>query len=331
VVLQDWIDCKSQAIVATNALGLGFDMPNVRLVLHAEPPFDLVSYGQESGRAGRDGKPSEAIVLMSADRIPSKFKTTDERLLWEYMTSVECRRVKIDQYFDGNLATVSCLEDQEACDNCRYSYQIREEELFEQNQQAEVEVEAEVEEEDDMVMTAVAADLQEYQEQQEQRQDQQNRYRQSRMAAAVKVFDLEQTLFQLRGRCLYCHYYGMEDEHEFSGCREGQEDYNILLKVKRTIRYARYAACWGCGCPQWICKEFLSGGSRQCEYLDIVLAGAVVGLLDGREDGGFEVICKIAEQRFACGEEAVKWFGRMCGISGKQACNAVLIFLELYG
>ena len=98
----------------------------------------------------------------------------------------------------------------------------------------------------------------------------------------------------------------MEDEHEFSRCGEGQEDYNILLKVKRAIRYARYAACWGCGCPQWICKEFLSGGSRQCEYLDIVLAGAVVGLLDGREDGGFEVICKIAEQRFACGEEAVK-------------------------
>src|SRR5947207_12761424 len=126
------------------------------------------------------------------------------------MTSVECRRVKIDQYFDGNLAMVSCLEDQEACDNCRCSYQTREE-LFEQNQQAEVEVEVEVgvevevEEEDDIVMTAVAADLQEYQEQQEQRQDQQNRYRQSRMAAAVKVFDLEQILSQLRGRCLYCH------------------------------------------------------------------------------------------------------------------------------
>jgi len=333
VVLQDWIDCKSQAIVATNALGLGFDMPNVRLVLHAEPPFDLVSYGQESGRAGRDGKPSEAIVLMSADRIPSKFKTTDERLFWEYMTSVECRRVKLDQYFDGNFATVSCLEDQEACDNCRFSQTIREEELFEQDQQAEeAETEAEAEVDDnDMGMTAMAADLQEYKEQQEQRQNQQSRYRQSRIGAAVKVFDLEQTLSQLRGRCLYCHYYGMEDEHEFSGCREGQEDYNILLKVKRTIRYARYAACWGCGCPQWICKEFLSGGSRQCEYLDIVLAGAVVGLLDGREDGGFEVICKIAEQRFACGEEAVKWFGRMCGISGKQACNAVLIFLELYG
>ena len=37
-----------------------------------------------------------------------------------------------------------------------------------------------------------------------------------------------------------------------------------------------------------------------------MLARAVVGLLDGREDGGFEVICKIAEQRFACGEEVVK-------------------------
>ena len=65
----------------TNALGLGIDIPDVRLVLHTEPSFDLLNYRQESGRAGQDGVQSEAIVMIVEDRIPSKFKSTDERLL----------------------------------------------------------------------------------------------------------------------------------------------------------------------------------------------------------------------------------------------------------
>ncbi|KAH0551482.1 hypothetical protein GP486_007302 [Trichoglossum hirsutum] len=69
--LQNWLDGKKQVIVATNALGLGIDVPNIRLVLHAEPSFDLLNYSQESGHAGRDGKPSKAIVLISRGRTPN--------------------------------------------------------------------------------------------------------------------------------------------------------------------------------------------------------------------------------------------------------------------
>jgi superfamily II DNA or RNA helicase len=119
--LQDWLNGKTQVVVATNALGLGINVSNVRLVLHAEPSFDLLNYGQESGRAGRDRARSEAIVIVAEDRIPRKFKNTDERLLWEYLTTKECRRIKLDQYLDGNLTTEFCAEDQEACDNCKQS------------------------------------------------------------------------------------------------------------------------------------------------------------------------------------------------------------------
>ncbi|KAH0542158.1 hypothetical protein GP486_008660, partial [Trichoglossum hirsutum] len=121
LALQNWLDGKKQVIVATNALGLGIDIPNIRLVLHAEPSFDLLNYSQESGRAGRDGKPSKAIVLIPRGRTPRKFKNTDERLLWDYLTTDNCRRIKLDQYLDGNFTTKSCTEDQEACDNCRQS------------------------------------------------------------------------------------------------------------------------------------------------------------------------------------------------------------------
>jgi superfamily II DNA helicase RecQ len=59
--LRLWID-QGHLIVATNALGLGVDVPDVRLVVHAGMPNRLRDYMQESGRAGRDGIRSQTWV-----------------------------------------------------------------------------------------------------------------------------------------------------------------------------------------------------------------------------------------------------------------------------
>ncbi|PQE05104.1 hypothetical protein CJF31_00006102 [Rutstroemia sp. NJR-2017a BVV2] len=57
-----------QVVVATNAFGLGIDRPDIRVVVHIGPIYQMRNYSQESRRTGRDGQRSEAIIMMPVGR-----------------------------------------------------------------------------------------------------------------------------------------------------------------------------------------------------------------------------------------------------------------------
>lgn len=65
-IQQRWGNVDRRVIVASNIFGLGIDQPDVRVVIHVRPIYQMQDYGQESGRGRRDGQRSEAIILIEA-------------------------------------------------------------------------------------------------------------------------------------------------------------------------------------------------------------------------------------------------------------------------
>lgn len=95
--MQLWMTEKVQVMVATNAFGMGIDKANVRTVLHTQLPENIENYYQESGRAGRNGAKSYAIILTSPSDL---FQAKDQslKILPDKKFLLECF-VKLCNYF----------------------------------------------------------------------------------------------------------------------------------------------------------------------------------------------------------------------------------------
>jgi len=120
---------RDQVIVATVAFGMGINVPDVRFVLHSRMPDSLERYHQEIGRAGRDGKPAECVLLFHPSDVTEWRELLDDRAhdqaphtgalvaleeMIDWCRAPDCRRRGLLRYFGQTYAQEHC----DACDVC---------------------------------------------------------------------------------------------------------------------------------------------------------------------------------------------------------------------
>ncbi|KAL1974287.1 hypothetical protein VTN31DRAFT_5847 [Thermomyces dupontii] len=127
-VLEDFTQAGGGAIiVATPDLAVCLKVAAVRCVIHLDIPTSLHHYVQESARAGRDGQPSEAVIIAPPGSRPREWDTWDPELMRgiqamkRYVRGEKCRRQVLDSYLGCYERDGGCLNSlrELLCDVCK--------------------------------------------------------------------------------------------------------------------------------------------------------------------------------------------------------------------
>jgi ATP-dependent DNA helicase RecQ len=123
--LEQFLQADAAVMVATIAFGMGVDKPDVRFVIHADPPASIEAYWQEIGRAGRDGERAEGITLYGTSDMAWALRRIAEREMDDQVKQVQARKVRqLYALLDGVVCRAAAVrryfgeEGVEPCGQC---------------------------------------------------------------------------------------------------------------------------------------------------------------------------------------------------------------------
>jgi len=264
---------NERVFVTTNALGEGIDAPSIRVVVHDGIIDSLDDYGQQSGRAGRDGDTaSEAIILRKVycdkwgkKRVEQGRRT--EPAMKKFVSGDVCRRSVMDPYMDGEIGEprTTCRVGEEFCDVCRgqgtkrvrvvvvegeggrSAKRVRREtQLQHEEEQRSMEEERRAQERQRMEEECRVEEAEkmaegerriEFEQRQRQFQAIEHRQREGRIQQGEVTDRMERHLKEWKHGCSICRVRGRNDDrrHNWRQCEQGEPDRTAIGAVKDAL------------------------------------------------------------------------------------------------
>lgn len=296
-------------IVATTGLGTGIDIEGIVAVVHAEQPYGLVDFIQQTGRgARRAGEVVESIIIHDGGRPREErhrgfVDDSNRAQMSAFVSTPGCRRAVIAAFMDG-VAGETCgdVAGAEPCDRCYSEAQVADGGTIGQDAGADADADADPEHTGRGGSTWQAFGREE----------------------GWQVKMLRRWLDEVADECAVCHvrrhYKGQqqglasmpeEPRHEEEGawCRmvAGDEAYT---QVRREMTFGRLACCFRCKLPLDWCEETREAGrggeAGPCSYIDKVLPVVLMAL-------GVRWVKKLARERFGVDPADRRAFFRWAG------------------
>ncbi|RAL58160.1 hypothetical protein DID88_002364 [Monilinia fructigena] len=312
-IIQRWLSNPHQPVIAaTSALGIGFDYPHIRWVIHLDAPERVTAFSQESGRAGRDGRKASSIILLDSAWRPQRDTSLppDQATMQLYLTQQYCSRGVLSQFLDRPSDWRWCMSSDEVCQVCREPHEEpRPPHLIYTLNPSTTEIESTGPRE------IHAQDF---------RQDQ--------------ILDrYEQDLLTFHGSCLYCRIHNRRFDHLSSQCSRRSDWIHAKGEALQACQFderdwmPRYIVCWNCYQPQEICRVADPEHEEiACRFPDMVMP-----LCHGvyKKVGGLQWLRRHFQRTFETELEYMLWLGETTSLGGNvciQAnCVAAIAIQEL--
>lgn len=309
LVLKEWAEgcAESRWIVATTGLGTGIDIKGITAVIHAEQPYGLVDFVQQTGRGGRrDGETVESVIVIDGrpaqfDKHGSDPSQHNRKAMERFIEAEGCRRLVVGAFMDGRAQ--SCEEvGGILCDRCDPG-------LGGSKMGDSKEMRASTGERE---RTRPANALGRGQQ-----------TRQERLAL------LQQWIRRVEGRCSACYLRwlseGRDDEHrgEYEHpqkhCRSVREE--DFAAWRRLIEFDELVCCWGCSLPQEWCDAAEMGHrcTRDDQVLPMVMSVLSNAQLRDKVESQFRIDTGNEE-------DYAEWLSRSMRLYGLNMTNALRVW-----